>query len=336
MAERILAGLLVVPFLLGAAAAPTARAQVVFSFRDPAIVESSGLVAAGGLVHTVNDSGDSGRVFVVDPADGETVGVTTWSAEPQDVEALAPDGDGRVWVGDIGDNAGSRDSVQVASVEVGRGDRSADAEVHDLTYPDGAQDAETLLRHPGTGRLYVASKSPFGGRLYAAPLALDPGATHLLRAVGDVLPLATDGAFFPDGRHLIVRSYTAAAVYAFPSLERVASLALPSQPQGEGLAVDAAGRVLLSSEGKNAKVLRLMLPADVRNLVTPRPAPASSSPSPSSSPPTSPAPSAGTESREDTELPETTETERPAWPWLLSGLMGVGVVLVLIRSLRRR
>ena len=50
MSERLLAGLLVVPFLLGAAAAPADEAQVVFSFDDNDIVESSGLVVARGLV----------------------------------------------------------------------------------------------------------------------------------------------------------------------------------------------------------------------------------------------------------------------------------------------
>ena len=54
-------------------------------------------------------------MFAVD-ASGRTVGTTGWSAEPTDVEALAPLDDDEVWVGDIGDNTGSRDSVFVAPV----------------------------------------------------------------------------------------------------------------------------------------------------------------------------------------------------------------------------
>ena len=69
---------------------------------------------------TTNDSGDSGRVFAVDPATGDTVGTTSWSPAPEDVEALAPAGPGHVWVGDIGDNRRARDSVQVLRVPVGR------------------------------------------------------------------------------------------------------------------------------------------------------------------------------------------------------------------------
>ena len=163
MLERVLAGLLVVPFLLGAAAAPADKAQVVFSFQDGDIVESSGLAVVRGLVVTTNDSGDTGRVFAVDPATGETVGVTGWANEPTDVEALAPLGDHEVWVGDIGDNTESRDSIQVSVVPVGSGNRDVDAPVYDLVYPDGPHDAETLMSDPANGRLYVATKGVLGG-----------------------------------------------------------------------------------------------------------------------------------------------------------------------------
>jgi hypothetical protein len=339
--SRILAGLVVVPFLLGAAASPVTQARVLFSFQDNEIIESSGLAVVDGLVLTTNDSGDSGRVFAVDPATGETVSVTRWDDDPADVEALAPDGGPGVWVGDIGDNPESRDSIQLVDVPIGRGDRDVDPEVHEVRYPDGAHDAETLMRDPTAGRLYVATKSPLGGILYEVPKS---GAGEM-RPLGDVLPLATDGAFFPDGRHFVLRNYALAAVYAFPSLESVGSFRLPSQPKGEGIAVDDHDRLLLSSEGLHSDVLRVSLPDDVRAAMaggtpsaapsaTGSPAPSPATPSPSTPSPSTPSPS--TQSREDSELPETTETQRPAWPWLLSGLIGVGIVVVLLRSLRRR
>lgn len=340
MADRLLAGLVVVPFLLGAAAAPSEESQVLFSFQDPEIIESSGLALVGdGLVATVNDSGDTGRVFAVDPATGRTVGTTGWGS-PTDVEAVAPLDSRSVWVGDLGDNRAVRESVQVAPVPIGRGDGDIDGPVYDLVYPDGPQDAESLLRDPTSGRLYVASKSPLGGTLYAAPAELSATGRNRLEPVGDVLPLATDGAFFPDGKHLVVRNYAVAAVYAFPSLERVASLTLPSQPQGEGIAVDDQGRLLLSSEGQRAEVLRVTLPADVQQAVLGQ-EPSSATSEPAGSSPTTPATTPPTtrpttESREDVELPETTETERPAWPWFLTGLLGLGFIVVLGRSLRQR
>lgn len=303
-------------------------ADPAFTFRDPAIVESSGLVAQDGLVFTSNDSGDSGRIFAVDPGTGETVGVTTWSDEPTDVEALAPAGPGHVWVGDIGDNGASRDSIAVSRVPVGRGERRVDVASYALTYPGGPENAETLLADPRDGRLFVATKDVFGGRLYAAPRTLSPSGANRLRPVGDVLAIATDGAFLPDGRHLVVRDYTRAAVYSFPDLEQVGSFALPYQEQGEGLAATGADELLISSEGRGTDVLRVRLPAAVRAALEPRP---------SAAPVTeraSPRPS--TYSREGRELPEAAVQERSAWPWFLTGWIALGGLVLLLRSMRRR
>jgi hypothetical protein len=237
-----------------------------------------------------------------------------------------------VWAGDIGDNTESRDTIQVSPVPVGPGNKDVDAPIYDLVYPDGPHNAETLMSDPTTGRLYLATKGVLGGTLYAAPAKLSADHPNELEPLGDVLPIATDGTFLPDGKHFVVRNYAVAAVYAFPSLEKVDQFRLPGQPQGEGIAVDADGTLLLSSEGVHTDVLRVPLPP------TPGATPTvSPTMSPTTSPTTSPtgSPTPHTESREDSELPSATQTERPAWPWFLSGLVGLGVILVLVRSLRR-
>lgn len=325
MRERLTALLVAVPFVLGTVTAAAADGDIVFRFQDPAVVESSGLVVDDGLFLTTNDSGDAGRVFAVDPGSGDTVGVTTWSAEPVDVEALAPAGPGEVWVGDVGDNTADRSTVSVARVPVGTGARSVDPTAYELGYPKHAADAETLLAHPVTGRLYVATKGVFGGDLYAAPRRLAADAVNRLEPLGRILPIATDGAFFPDGRHLVLRDYGRAVVYTFPGLEAVGDVDLPEQQQGEGIAVDTDGTVFVSSEGRNAPVLEVPLPAQVRAAVA-------TTSSPSDAPSASPPPG----SREGRELPETTETERPRWPWFLGGWIGLMVIVVLMLALRRR
>ena len=73
---------------------------------------------------------------------------------------------------------------RVSRVEVARGDRSGELEAYDLTYPDGPANAETLLAHPESGRLFVATKSVFGGTLYAAPAALAGGRDQRALAPG--------------------------------------------------------------------------------------------------------------------------------------------------------
>lgn len=327
--ERALLAATAVPFLLAAAAAPAgADGQVVFRFTDREIVESSGLAVVDGLFVTVNDSGDTGRVFAVDPATGDTVGVTTWAEEPVDVEAVAPAGDGSVWVGDIGDNPRARDSVAVARVPVGRGDRdvTGDAGVatYTLVHPDGPQDAESLLVEPGTGRLVVVSKTIFGAEVLVAPERLDPDGPNELTPVGAALPVATDGAFFPDGRHLVLRDYSRAVVYTWPDLAVVGEVRLPEQQQGEGIAVDRRDRVFVSSEGVEAPVLRIDLPADLRTAM----APDAPEPDPSTNP------DAGDGLGVD--LTAVDEAERPEWPWFLGGFLALGVLLALLRSLRPR
>jgi hypothetical protein len=287
----------------------------VLRFADPAIVEASDLVVQGGLFLTTNDSGDTGRIFAVDSSGG-TVGVTRWARHPVDTEALAPGGGETVWVGDIGDNLARRPYVDVARVTVGRGRRTEHATTYRLGYPDGPADAETLVRDPRTGRLYVATKSVFGGVLYAVPSRLRASGVNALRPVGRVLPVATDGAFFPDGRHLLVRSYATAVVYDWPSLQPAGSFPLPRERQGEGIAVADDGHVYVSSEGADSLVLRVRVPPRIEAEVGP---PAESA-GPGLAPGVSPVPS---------DVPS-----RSPWPWVTGGLLGLVAVVVLVRSLR--
>lgn len=323
--ERVLLVAAAVPFgvavLVGSGAAEPQPADVVLSFADDRILESSGLVARDGLVVTVNDSGDSNRIFAVDPSTGETVGVTAWQGEAEDIEALAPAARGEVYVGDIGDNAKARDAIELARVPYGRRDREVEAPTYELVYADGPHDAETLLVHPGTGRVYVVAKE-FVGRLYAAPERLGEDGPNRLEPVDDVLGTATDGAFLPDGRHLVLRNYTQAAFYTWPDLERVAMVALPDQQQGEGIAVTSRGEVLLSSEGAHSEVLRLALPDALRaQLAGTRAEPDAAAKEPRPEP-----------ARE----PTTVEEGRSWWPWGLGAVAGLVIVAVLLRSLRPR
>lgn len=322
------AGLLVaVPFVLGAASEGSVDREEVFRFADPEIIESSGLVVADGLVVTANDSGDSARVFTVDLGSGQTVGTTSWDAEAQDIEALAPAGTGEVWTGDIGDNYERRPTITVTRVPYGRFTRDVAAQSYRLGYPDGPRDAEALLAHPATGRLYVVTKEVFGGVVFEAPARLRSDRVNVLRRIGEAPGLITDGAFLPGGNRLVLRSYGSAAVFAFPSLRRVATGALPHQQQGEGIAVAADGSTYLSSEGVRSALLRVDLPS--------RPAEPDPSPNPAPDPSTADDPSTAADPS-DTQSGGDDGFRRDPWPWLLGGLVGLVAVVVLIRSLRPR
>ncbi|TCJ30358.1 hypothetical protein [Nocardioides jejuensis] len=335
MRSLLVAALVAAPFALGAAvAAPaddTAVGHEVTRFTDPDIIESSGLVVLGDdLAVTMNDSGDTARVFTVDLATGDTVGVTHFDGAAHDLESLAPADADHVWVGDTGDNGKDRPDITVTKVPVGRGDRTVEGETFHLTYPDGPHDAETLLAQPRTGRLFVVSKSPLGGAVYAAPAHLSATGTNILVKVASAPALATDGSFLPDGRHVLVRNYFKATVLTFPGWQAVADFTLPQQQQGEGLGVRADGTVFLSSEGADQPVLRIDLPASARAALAAKPvAPTSGPTTAASSPSAAPTPSS---------RPATTQHDSGSgggvWVLALFGALGLLLLSGIVKLLR--
>jgi hypothetical protein len=261
----------VVACALGLVPWPVAAGQseVLLRVGDPRVVESSGLAVSRrhpGVLWTHNDSGDAARVFAVG-RDGRVVATLRFAgAEARDWEAMAVGRDDRggpaLFVGDIGDNQGVWPSVTVyrAAEPARLRDATVPVERYRLRYPDGPRDAEALLVDPGSNRLYVASKEEAGGGLYRAPAELRSDRVNLLRRVGRVPPLVTDGAFSPDGRLLVLRDYLAAHLYA-ASGGRLATVTLPLQQQGESVAFSADGRSLLAgSEGGGSEVWRVPVP----------------------------------------------------------------------------
>lgn len=242
----------VVSLLAGAAASAP---DEVFRWQDPRIAESSGLVDLGEEMVTTNDSGDGARLYVVD-ASGRTVRAVDYGAQVRDVEALAPAGGQRVWVGDIGDNTRSRSTVRVHLVDVAAGAVPLLAS-YDLRYPGGrSHDAESLLQD-ASGRLVVITKSIAGGQVMQAPRTLRDDRVNQLRAVASVRTLATDAALDRRTGEVLVRGYAGVGVYDATTWEQVGSLEAPSQPQGESISLGPGGRVRVGSEGASTAVWQL-------------------------------------------------------------------------------
>ncbi|GAA3001921.1 WD40 repeat domain-containing protein [Streptomyces fulvorobeus] len=238
-----------------------------FTIEDPRVTESSGLAASRlhpGVYWTHNDSEDGPYLYAVDSRTGKTVATLTLRGvgEPRDVEAVSVGPDGNLYVGDIGDNLdGSWDHVWIYRLPEPK--RLRDATVRatqfDVTYADGARDAEAMMVHPRTGRVYIASKNEDGGGLYEGPARLSTGGTNVFRRVGEV-PWVTDGAFSPDGRHLVLRSYFSARRYAFEDgrLGDDDRVDAPFQGQAESVTYTADGSALMfGSEGTGSGVVRV-------------------------------------------------------------------------------
>lgn len=251
--------------LLGAACPAVAadgKPDRDFTIEDPRITESSGLAASRvhpGIYWTHNDSDDGPYVFAVDSRTGKTVATITMRGvgEPRDVEGISIGPDGDIYVGDIGDNLdGSWNHVWIYRFPEPKAlrDATVTATQYDVKYADGARNAEALMVHPTTGRVYIASKNEDGGGLYEGPAKLTAGSTNTFRRVGEV-PWVTDGAFSPDGGSLVLRSYFSARVYGFEGgrLGESRAVAAPFQRQAESVTYTADGSALMfGSEGRAA------------------------------------------------------------------------------------
>ncbi|MFZ3498493.1 WD40 repeat domain-containing protein [Streptomyces sp. 5.8] len=262
-----------------------------FTITDPRIKESSGLAASRihpGVYWTHNDSDDGPYVYAVDSATGKTVARITLTGigTPRDVEGISLGPDGRLYVGDIGDNlGGSWNHVWIyrfAEPKTLR-DATLKAEQFTVKYADGPRNAEALMVHPVTGRVYIASKDERAGGLYEGPESLSASGTNTFRRIGDV-PWVTDGAFSPDGGRLALRGYLWARTYPWKDGRPTGdgeAVAAPWQGQAESVTYAADGSALMfGAEGANSRVVAVPVAPDAR-------------PSPSSSGSAAPAPSPG-------------------------------------------
>jgi hypothetical protein len=181
---------------------PTPAPKRLFTIKDERIKESSGLaksVKHPGVYWTVNDSGDTGRVFAVDTT-GEVKAVVRFGAKVNDVEALGIDRDGTLYIADIGDNEENREQIEIYTIpepETLEDESNVKYRRYDFTYPDGAHDAETLLIEPGTSQLYIVTKAVKGtGTIYAAPPAPSrEGTNDLTKLAAAPAGVITDGTF---------------------------------------------------------------------------------------------------------------------------------------------
>ena len=226
-----------------------------------------------GVLWVHNDSGDSARIFAIDTS-GETLGVfnvagveaTDW--EDMSLGAGPKPGPGSqpwLYIGDIGDNAEKRDSISVvripepdaAEAEGGQVEVS-DAQVLELTYPDGAHNAETLLVDPDDGELVIVTKGDSTGVYHLPGPIAEEGAYELIKVPEAKIPLTvtTGGDISPLGDFVIVRTYIEARLWLRPPGTGLAQ-AFAGEPcvvplnleiQGETLAIagDGGGYYTLS------------------------------------------------------------------------------------------
>ncbi|MBZ4017136.1 hypothetical protein [Streptomyces purpurogeneiscleroticus] len=260
------AGVLLVASAATAVAAPAADPEP-FTIKDQRITESSGLAASRahpGIYWTHNDSDDGPYVYAVDYRTGRTVATVTMRGvgDPRDVEAVSVGPDGDLYVGDIGDNLdGSWDHVWIYRFPEPKElrDRTVTATQYVVKYADGPRNAEAMMVHPKTGRVYVVSKKEDGGAaLYAGPERLTTSGPNVFQRVSKIEMWVTDGAFSPDGTRLMLRSYFGGRMFRWQDgrpKDDIGSIGVPIQGQGESVTFTPDGRTLMfGSEGAASRV----------------------------------------------------------------------------------
>ena len=240
-----------------------------------ALRETSGAAwsrRAPGAWWSLNDSGNEPVLFLLDSAGRRLTSVRVRGAENRDWEDMAagPCAGGAgdcLYAADVGDNDAVREHVTVYRVpEPAAGDTgTAPAERFRGRYPDGPADAEAFFVLPDGGAYVVTKGSPGPIALYRFPLDTAGVATLERVRVLDAAARRTSPGHVtgagasPDGRWVALRTYSGLALYRREALLGSGAPAVRTsveslgETQGEAVAVDDRGRVLLTSERRDGK-----------------------------------------------------------------------------------
>jgi hypothetical protein len=239
--------------------------------RLAALPEASGLTASHRIPNrlwAINDSG-AAILFALDARGAVVARVPLASVAVDDWEAIAVgpcDAGSCLYVGDIGDNRAKRKEITIYRIREPTGAKASAqvlGAIH-AVYPDGPQDAESLLATPG-GDLYIVTKGSTGPiALYRVPRESPGGSTVRLERLGQprepgkiaANDRITDGAVSPDGEWIVLRTHRAVLLYRTARLlagnwreERAIDLEKLGEHQGEGVTFGSDGSLYLAGEG---------------------------------------------------------------------------------------
>ena len=276
------------------------HSEKVATLEDTRIKESSGITPS--MRHpecfwTLNDSGGEPCIFAIDVHGHTRAKVRLPNAVNFDWEDISSghDEQGRpvLYIGDIGDNLKIRRAIQIYRIPepdlVPEGSKtpeiiSSPPTVWHVRFPGGPRNAESLLVHPQTRRIYILTKEDDGkSQLFAFPEVIPDGRPITLeeittvtfpgqdrigkRAIDDRMTTAAD--FSPDARHLVVATYSSLYEWDLPKgATLIDALAKPPRRmvpdllrQLEGACYDADNRsIWITSEHLPTPLVKVTRP----------------------------------------------------------------------------
>jgi hypothetical protein len=191
-----------------------------------------------------------------------------------------------LYIGDIGDNSEARAEIIVyripepvitaadATSTKKKPQLTGPPEIFRLRYPDGKHNAETLLVHPQTGKLYVVTKVLLENPgVYEAAMPLSVVTSNTMKRIGSLeIPsllggFVTGGSISPDGTRVVLCDYFRAYELVMPpnglSFDAIwkqsfVTIELGRRPQGEAIAYRLDGKALLAtSEGRFSPIIQV-------------------------------------------------------------------------------
>jgi hypothetical protein len=254
----------------------TLRSRVIGQVTEPSATELSGLVRSRtqrGLLWSHNDSGAGPELYGLRTDGSVAAHPQVAGAQAIDWEDIAtgpgPNGSALLYIGDIGDNAAARSTIDVYRVAEHKvGDAvTAPAARLTLRYPDRPHDAEALLVDPIRGDLVIVTKFIGGARAYRTSARAGAGTYTLAAGPSVDLSFVTAGDVSADGRVVVLRGYDRVGIWTRRGRERltttlarapcVSPTSLIGEGQGEAIALDRHGTSFVTvPEGSPATLRR--------------------------------------------------------------------------------
>ncbi len=254
---------------------------------DSRLDEISGIAASRinpGIYYVHNDSGGENAIYAINLKGRVVAKLVLEGIKNRDWEDIAVgpgDGNGTsyIFVGEIGDNLSVHNGYHIYSFpEPQLTDAGSEKTItvksirrKSFQYKDGKKDAETLLVDSREHQVFVVSKREQNVGLYVCGSSILGKNSPLKKAKRKAnldFPLAVGGDISPDGKHIIIKTYTNVFYWQRIPGQNV-NTALKKQPQklpyivepqGEAICFSADSKYYLTvSEKRNAKKVYLYI-----------------------------------------------------------------------------